>query len=224
MAITRSSGSCRARTSARRRAFTYDPSVLQLDNSVSIRRISFRVGDLNNRRAGVIQPFEELHDLVALCRMEIAGRFVGEDQLWIHDYGAGYAHKLLLAAGKLVRKQIFLAHNVETVERVTNQAHALLARHVLVGKRYLKVFEYRQIVDQVIALEDKTHVCFVQFVALFYVQFVDGLSVKIKFAGPRAIQHADDAQQSGLSCPGRPHRSEERRVGKECRSRWSPYH
>ena len=25
--------------------------------------------------------------------------------------------------------------------------------------------------------------------------------------------------------PGnRPHRSEERRVGKECRSRWSPYH
>ena len=137
--------------------------------------------------------------------MEVAGRFVGKDQLWIHDYRAGYAHKLLLAAGKLVRKQIFLAHNVETVERVTNQAHALLARHVLVGKRYLKVFEYRQIVDQVIALEDKTHVCFVQFVALFYVQFVDGLSVKIKFAGPRAVQHADNAQQSGLSCPGRPH-------------------
>ena len=26
------------------------------------------------------------------------------------------------------------------------------------------------------------------------------------------------------SRPDRPHRSEERRVGKECRSRWSPYH
>src|SRR2546423_9309281 len=30
----------------------------------------------------------------------------------------------------------------------------------------------------------------------------------------------------GLVCPRRPeeNRSEERRVGKECRSRWSPYH
>ena len=27
-----------------------------------------------------------------------------------------------------------------------------------------------------------------------------------------------------LSCSGKPYRSEERRVGKECRSRWSPYH
>src|SRR3712207_7203316 len=28
----------------------------------------------------------------------------------------------------------------------------------------------------------------------------------------------------GAGLPGRPGRSEERRVGKECRSRWSPYH
>src|SRR5260221_12302760 len=27
-----------------------------------------------------------------------------------------------------------------------------------------------------------------------------------------------------LECAGHHHRSEERRVGKECRSRWSPYH
>ena len=27
-----------------------------------------------------------------------------------------------------------------------------------------------------------------------------------------------------LFCPNRYQRSEERRVGKECRSRWSPYH
>ena len=28
----------------------------------------------------------------------------------------------------------------------------------------------------------------------------------------------------GFAGVGLPHRSEERRVGKECRSRWSPYH
>ena len=31
------------------------------------------------------------------------------------------------------------------------------------------------------------------------------------------------ASWAGL-CPGNKQRSEERRVGKECRSRWSPYH
>ena len=34
-----------------------------------------------------------------------------------------------------------------------------------------------------------------------------------------------DAKAGDLVCRiGRPVRSEERRVGKECRSRWSPYH
>src|SRR6476620_1985248 len=34
-------------------------------------------------------------------------------------------------------------------------------------------------------------------------------------------QHQDEAEGDH---EGQPHRSEERRVGKECRSRWSPYH
>ena len=31
-------------------------------------------------------------------------------------------------------------------------------------------------------------------------------------------------QSLGVQAPEEPKRSEERRVGKECRSRWSPYH
>ena len=34
----------------------------------------------------------------------------------------------------------------------------------------------------------------------------------------------DDAMPKYESSPKKPKRSEERRVGKECRSRWSPYH
>ena len=36
----------------------------------------------------------------------------------------------------------------------------------------------------------------------------------------------DGRQSLAIQCPycGKTHRSEERRVGKECRSRWSPYH
>ena len=33
-----------------------------------------------------------------------------------------------------------------------------------------------------------------------------------------------DEAQAGIKIAGRNIRSEERRVGKECRSRWSPYH
>ena len=36
--------------------------------------------------------------------------------------------------------------------------------------------------------------------------------------------HADDVFSSALLLYINPERSEERRVGKECRSRWSPYH
>ncbi|CAN0410309.1 unnamed protein product [Ectocarpus fasciculatus] len=41
-----------------------------------------------------------------------------------------------------------------------------------------------------------------------------------RFNSPVLLQHRDQL------LPTRPHsyRSEERRVGKECRSRWSPYH
>ena len=43
-------------------------------------------------------------------------------------------------------------------------------------------------------------------------------------AGTGAVEHpgADLYQQGGARDEGA--RSEERRVGKECRSRWSPYH
>ena len=36
--------------------------------------------------------------------------------------------------------------------------------------------------------------------------------------------YGDSPYQSFSAVAGNTHRSEERRVGKECRSRWSPYH
>src|SRR5687767_15482696 len=40
----------------------------------------------------------------------------------------------------------------------------------------------------------------------------------------RAPRRRRGAGARGAALPPPPHRSEERRVGKECRSRWSPYH
>src|SRR3712207_8949488 len=42
--------------------------------------------------------------------------------------------------------------------------------------------------------------------------------------GSRTRREAPRPPERGLRPAGLPERSEERRVGKECRSRWSPYH
>src|SRR5256885_5069926 len=42
-------------------------------------------------------------------------------------------------------------------------------------------------------------------------------------SGPSAVRYPR-GEGRGVPLPTEPQRSEERRVGKECRSRWSPYH
>src|SRR2546430_5791146 len=52
------------------------------------------------------------------------------------------------------------------------------------------------------------------------------LTTSIKLANPHRFRttFASDMIRAGMSLPALMKRSEERRVGKECRSRWSPYH
>src|SRR5258708_23015883 len=120
---------------------SHDPAVLQLNNTAPVGRISFRVCDLDDCRAGIIKPLEELHDFFTLCRMEISGRLISKDQLRAENHRARHAHKLLLAAGALAREQLFLSHNVEAIERIANQANALLVRHILVGERHFQILD-----------------------------------------------------------------------------------
>ncbi len=52
-------------------------------------------------RPSLAELAEELEDHLAGVRVEVAGRFVGEDDLGIVDQRAGDGDALLLAAGKL---------------------------------------------------------------------------------------------------------------------------
>src|SRR6266446_9404340 len=88
------------------------PAVLELNDAMTIRGVALRVRNLNDCRASVVESLEELHDLVALRGVQVAGRLVGEDELGILDDRARDANELLLAAGKLVGEEIFFADDV----------------------------------------------------------------------------------------------------------------
>src|SRR5216684_6010215 len=189
--------------------FTDHPAVLELNNSMSIHGVALRMRDLNDGGAGVVEALEELHDFIALRGVQVAGGLVGEDELGILDDRARDAHELLLAAGKLVGEEIFLAHDIEAVQGVADQADALFVRNVFVGERDFEVLKDGEIVDQVVALKYEADVGFVQFVALLDVEFVDRLIEKVVFSAPRAIEHSDDAEQRGFSRAGRAHEGDE---------------
>src|SRR5215469_18251862 len=114
--------------------------------------------DLDNGRSGIVQPLEQLHNFLSLAGVQISGRLIGEDEFGISHYRARYSHKLLLSTGELIRIEIFFAHDLEAIENIGHHAGALLAANVAIGQWYVEVFVNRQIVEQVIALKDKTDV------------------------------------------------------------------
>ena len=101
---------------------TDHPTIAQLHDAVPVGRIFFGVRDLNDGRSLFIQFLEKLHDLFALRGMEIARRLVGEEKLGSLNYRPRHADQLLLSTGELIRKQIFLADNVEAIQSVADQA------------------------------------------------------------------------------------------------------
>jgi len=193
--------------------FADEPAVRQLNDAIAVGGILFGVGDLDDGGAGIVQSLEELHDLFALNGVEVAGRLIGEKELWILDDRASHTNELLLPARKLIWEKIFFADDVETIESVADEAGALFVGDILVGEGDFEIFVDREIVDEVVALENEADVVLVQFVALLGVEFVDRLIEEKVFTGPGAVEHAEDAKERGLSCPGRAHVGNKLRVG-----------
>ena len=66
-----------------------NPAVSEFDDPVSVRSVELRMRHLKDSRAGFVEPLEQLHDFLALIRMKISGRFVGEDDLRVRYHCAG---------------------------------------------------------------------------------------------------------------------------------------
>jgi len=167
------------------------------------------VGDLDDGGAFVVEPLEQVHDLFALGRVEVAGGLVRQDHLGVGDHRPGDAHQLLLTAGELGGEEVLLAHDLEAVQGVRHHGRPLLARDVLVGQRQLQILVHRQIVQQVIALEDEADVLLVERRPMLGFERVDRLVEEVVLAAPGGVQHAQNGQQGRLAGPGGSHDGDE---------------
>ena len=76
--------------------------------------------NLDDRCALIIETLEHVHDVFTLTRVEIPGRLVGKNDAWICHHGAGNADQLLLPAGELAGKEVLLAYDLKSIERVAD--------------------------------------------------------------------------------------------------------
>src|SRR5207253_9483101 len=97
-----------------------NPAVFELHDPIAVGGVCLGVRDLNDGRAGLVEPLEHFHDLFALARMQIARGLVSQNQFRIRDHSASNANELLLASGKLWRIQILFADNLKTIECVAD--------------------------------------------------------------------------------------------------------
>ncbi len=107
---------------------------------------------------------------------------------------------MLLAAGELSREEIFFAYHLKAIERVANNRLSIFFTYVAVGKGQFEIFENRLIVEEVIALKNKTNVLIAQCCTLLAVELMDRHVVEVVLTGPRLIVHAENVQQGRLPC------------------------
>ena len=113
--------------------------------------------------------------LAGLVRMQVASGFVGEDHGGFGHQRPRNAYQLLLPARQLTRKQVFLRHDIESVEQFGYPAFALTGRRSFVEQRRFDILIDCQFVNQVIGLKHEANPVPVQFGPLLFGQFLHRL-------------------------------------------------
>src|SRR6266487_2103778 len=123
--------------------------------------------------------------------MKIAGGLVREDYLRACNDGSRHGNELLLAARELIGVEILLGNDLEPVQHVAHQALPLFPADIPVRKRNVQIFVYGQVIQQMIALEDKADVPLVELAFLLCRQRVDRVTEKIILSAPGVVVHSE---------------------------------
>ena len=76
----------------------YDPPIEEINHAIRVISVPRIVGYHADRRSALMKLAEEIHHRFAVLGIEIAGRFVGEQNRRIASDSPRYRHALLLTA------------------------------------------------------------------------------------------------------------------------------
>ena len=127
-----------------------------MDRSLGVTRKAWIVGHHADRRAALVQLAEESHDCLAVLRVEVSRRLVGEEDQRLARYGPRDGDALLLAARELRGIMLDAVRHAHTLERLLHPLAPLGRRHPAVGERQLDVLVDGEVTDQVEGLEDES--------------------------------------------------------------------
>src|SRR4051812_432236 len=116
--------------------------------------------------------------------MEVAGRFVGEDELRLGNDRPCDADELLLATGELARVEIFFPDDGKAIERIGNERGPLRFAVTAIGKGDVEILVNRQVIKQVVVLKNEADLLVAQDGALLRLEAMDGRFVEVIFARP----------------------------------------
>ena len=124
---------------------------------IGVRR---RVRDHDDGRAFLVELAQHPHHFFAVGGVEVAGRFVGQDQLGLGDQRAGDRDALLLAARQLRGAVLGAVGDADLVEHAVDPRAAFGGGDVVVEQREFDVLAHAQFIDQIEALEDEADEAF----------------------------------------------------------------
>src|SRR5436190_16497298 len=134
----------------------HDATVEEMDCAVGVLGKPLVVRDHTDRRAALVQFLEQRHDRFAVPRIEVARRFVGEQDRRLTRESARHRDTLLLTTGKLTRKMLRTMAHADALQRFEDKLLALTRGHPAISERQLDVLINGEVADQVKALENES--------------------------------------------------------------------
>ena len=159
-----------------------------------------------------IEPRQRFHDFVRVAGVEVAGRFVGEQQAGRVDQGARDRHALLLAARELAGRIAFAVAQAQQLER---RARPLDARAGAgwpggrVEQRQRHVLERAGAGQKIEALEHEAQAFAAQPRAFGLAQAGDVGALKIITPAARPVETPEHRHERRLARSGRAHDGDE---------------
>src|SRR5881409_592270 len=156
-----------------------------------------------NRGATLMQFSEQLHHRLAIARIEVAGRFVCEQNRRPASESARDRDTLLLATRELAGQMFCAMRHAHALQGFGHKRFAIAGARAPVGQRQFDVFENRQIADQIKALKDETDLAIPNARALCEREIRDLMAFQRITAIRRSIEQAENRKQRGLAATRR---------------------